>query len=106
MASSLAYAAGLCTPCRVGLVAVDLATGCPRHDQSTSPSTWSSKLWSLSGDGNDLAGVDHADVYALGGHHDGATLGHAPLAIQAGWQLLLAVLATWQARLDLRAASP
>jgi hypothetical protein len=30
-------------------------------------------------DRNDLAGVDHADVDALGGDHDGAALGHAPL---------------------------
>jgi hypothetical protein len=30
-------------------------------------------------DRDDLAGVDHADVDALGGDHDGAALGHAPL---------------------------
>jgi hypothetical protein len=31
------------------------------------------------GPGDDLAGVDHADVDALGGDHDGAALGHAAL---------------------------
>ncbi|HET6191187.1 MAG TPA: hypothetical protein VFE59_29820 [Trebonia sp.] len=33
----------------------------------------------LSGHGDVRAGVDHADVDALGGDHDGAALGDAPL---------------------------
>ena len=40
------------------------------------------------GDGDDLVGVDHADVDALGGDHDGAALRHAPLDDDrpgAGW---------------------
>jgi hypothetical protein len=42
-----------------------------------SSSMASSKLRSLAGHGDDLAGVDHADLDLLSGDHDGAALGDA-----------------------------
>jgi hypothetical protein len=58
---------------------VDLPGRGPGHDGDGLAVDVEPEAVIVSGDGDDLAGVDHADLDSLGGDHDLATLGYPPL---------------------------